>query len=211
MGIPGIRRFAGTGLNMTEDWRHEFRKALADSTLGLTMKSISLQARLSHSALYDILVKGQDPSISNFIALANAAGLSPGRLLDEKFGLKVPIIGVVASTEHWTPSAPQQSLQFDIGDHDVIGLEVRGDAMYPVYRDGDVLICHRRHGQFAHDLIGLDCAVQTVGGSTYVKILKPGSKPGAFNLKSYSPHIDDIEDVTLEWAASIAWVRRGPH
>ena len=176
------------------------------------MKRLSLKAGLGETTVRDIIERGRTPSIDNFVAIADALGVSPAFLLqgEERMRFKVPTVGIVSGGEGWTPvdGAQLDPLEFDFTDHDVIGLEVRGDSMSPVYRDGDYLVCHRRTGQYVHNLIGCDCIIRTKNGDNYVKILKRGSRHGLFTLKSYNPVFDDIDDVAIEWAAPIVWIKR---
>lgn len=198
---------------MNKSWRDRL-KTLIEETPGLSMKRLSLKAGMSESGIRDILSRGASPSIDTFVAIAGAAGVSPAMLLqgDERFALKVPLVGRVSKGEKWKPvtgAIKADPVELEMRDHDVIGLEVEDDSMAPVYRAKDFLVCHRRAGRTAHNLIGLDCVVQTEAGGHYIKILKKGPKTGLFNLKSYNPVVDDIEGVALEWAAPIVWIRRG--
>lgn len=193
-------------------WRERL-KAIIDETPGLTMKGLSLKAGLHASTVQSILTRGTAPSVENFLAICQALGVTPAQLLDadEPSKLTIPVVGIVSAGEGWSPMDDDagQVVDFELGAHDSIAVEVRGDSMAPVYRNGDVLICHRRYGPHADNLIGLDCIVRTASGENYVKILKRGSRPGRFNLKSYNPVVDDVEDVALAWAAPVAWIKRG--
>lgn len=199
---------------MTEDWRTRLKKMI-DETPGLTMKSLSLKAGLHASTLQSILKRGASPSVDNFVAIAKALGVSPIRLLegDERFRLSVPVVGIVgAAGEGWQPvdeAHASDEVGFDLGSHDTVAFEVRGDSMAPVYRNGDFLICSRQYGPHADNLIGKDCLIKTAKNECFVKILKRGSRTGRFNLKSYNPVHDDIEDVTLQWVAPVVWIKRG--
>lgn len=202
--------FASTPSGMQTSWRERLKR-LIDETPGLTMKGISVKAGLHPSTVQSIVSKGTSPSIDNFLAICKAAGVRPAALLgDEDLSLSVPVVGQAAG-EAWTPvdDATHPPIGFELGGHDTIAVRVAGDAMAPAYRDGDTPICHRQFGPHADNLIGCDCVVRTTKGAHYVKILKRGSRPGRFNLKSYNPVVDDIEDVALAWVAPIAWIRRG--
>lgn len=198
---------------MAGDWRTRL-KQIIDETPGLTMKSLSLKAGLHASTLQSILKRGASPSVDNFVAIAAALGVSPVRLLegDERFRLTVPVIGVIAAGEAWKPvddARSSDAVGFDLGANDTVAFEVRDDSMAPVYRNGDFLICNRQYGPHADNLIGKDCLVRTVADGCFVKILKRGSRTGRFNLKSYNPMQDDIEDVELRWVAPVVWIKRG--
>jgi lambda repressor-like predicted transcriptional regulator len=198
------------------DWRDRLRSVIKERP-DLSMKSLSLRAGLSESAVRDALMRGRVPSIDAFLAIATASGVSAGWLLqgDERFRIEVPLVGFVSGGEGWTPfpeqstAHPQDKVEFELGDHDVIAIEVRGNSMAPVYRDRDRLFCQRRTANFAHNLIGQDCVLRTAEGEHFIKILQKSSKTGRFNLRSYNPVFKDIEDVALEWAAPVIWIRRG--
>jgi len=179
---------------------------------GLSMKELSLRAGLNQSTMQKLLSTTTSPSIATFMAIARELGVSPAFLLtgDEAFKVEVPVVGIVSAGEFWDPSsdAAPRSIEFDIGDGTPIAIEVRGDSMSPVYRSGDVLICERRTTKHADNLIGRDCVIKTVDGIGYIKILRRGSRPGVYSLKSYNPISPDIDDVSIDWAAPISWVKR---
>jgi transcriptional regulator with XRE-family HTH domain len=199
---------------MPDDWRKRLQEII-DGTPGLSMKAVSVRAGLNPSAVHDIIKRGNAPSIESFLAICRALGVSPSQLLEgeSRASVTIPIVGFVSAGEGWTSldgaTGPEDAIEFELGAHDTIGLEVRGNSMAPVYRNGDFLICFRQFGPNADNCIGRDCVVRTADGRNFVKILKRGSRPGRFNLKSYNPVADDIEDVALAWAAPVAWIKRG--
>lgn len=197
---------------MTSDWRFRLKR-LIDETPGLSMKALSLKAGMHASSVHNIVKRGHAPSIDNFLAICKALQVSPAVLLggDETPTISIPVVGIVSAGEGWQPvegATNGDHVDFDLGAHDTIGLEVRGDSMAPVYRSGDFLICYRQFGPHSDNCVGLDCVVRTADNRHFVKILKRGSRPGRFNLKSYNPVVDDIEDVALAWVAPVAWIRR---
>lgn len=84
-------------------------------------------------------------------------------------------------------------------------LQVRGDSMYPAYNDGDLIYCKQRLNS-PDDAIGLECMVKVEGGQRLLKRVSKGSKRRFFTLLSYNA--PPIEDVRLEWAAPVVWIRR---
>jgi SOS-response transcriptional repressor LexA len=195
---------------MENTWRDRLGQII-EETPGLTMKGVSLKAGLDASAVSKIM-KGVSPSVDTFIAICGAINMSPLELLGgERLAVSVPVVGIVSAGEGWTAidDGGHDAVEFDLGQHDTIGVEVRGDSMVPVYRSGDTLICHRQYGPHADNLIGLDCVVRTADGRNFVKILRRGTRPGRFNLRSYNSAVDDIEDVALAWVAPVAWIKRG--
>lgn len=62
-------------------WRQRFRDLLPDlKDLG-GMKGVSLKAGLGETALRDVLERGRDPSVDNFLALCLAAHVDPSKIL----------------------------------------------------------------------------------------------------------------------------------
>lgn len=201
--IPSMMRKRG--------WRVRLEQIVAGPPK-LDMKAISLRAGLGATFLRDVLEKGRTPSVENFVAISEALGVSPLYLIygDKQPRITIPIVGIVSAGEGWisVDEGQLEPVEFIIDHQDTIGIEVRGDSMSPVYRNGDFLIGDRHHGPYLDNLIGLDCVVMTAEGSGYVKILRRGGRLGRYNLKSYNPTFDDIENVQVAWAAPIRWIRR---
>lgn len=197
---------------MDDAWRKRLRQVIKE-TPGLSMKALAMSANLDPSTVQKWLKEGKSPTLETFLAVCSAAGVSPGFILEgtEPTAVAVKVAGVAYAGEGFTPCEETRgdTVEFSVRDNDTIAIEVRGDSMTPVYRPGDVLICHRSSGRSADNLTGLDCAVRTKDGDHYIKILRRGSRPGLFTLRSFNPSHDDIEDVQLEWVAPIAWVKRG--
>ncbi|MEM7191299.1 MAG: S24 family peptidase [Pseudomonadota bacterium] len=83
-----------------------------------------------------------------------------------------------------------------------VGVIVRGDSMWPVYRDGDILVYDEKMDD-PTQLLERECVCALTDGRYFVKILKQG--PGdTFRLCSHNA--PDIEDVFLLWAARIRFV-----
>ena len=129
---------------------------------------------------------------------------------------RLPLIGVLSAGEAWEaiPEGGQEARYVDFElNGDVFAIEVRGSSMSPAYRDGDVVICARRLkvDQRPFDPTSIrrrDCAVKTTAGHYYLKYVLPGRGDNTFTLRSYNPDNPDIENVSLEWIAPVAWVRR---
>ena len=199
-----------------DDWRDRLRKRVRElETQGEAVTKMSERAGLHRSSLSNIIAEGSTttPSITNFLAIAEVVGLSPSYLLglDEQSKIAIPTVGIATNAEEWSPiEGVKDEFTFEVRGYDLIGVEVRGNAMAPVYRDQDYLICQRRGGRFVQNLVGSDCLVLTKTGRRYLKLLQKGTRPGVFTLRSYNPAArDDVENVMLEWAAPVIWIRRG--
>jgi transcriptional regulator with XRE-family HTH domain len=197
---------------MKHDWRAQVRKLVGPGKR-LDYKTVSERMGMSAGWLSDTLNDKSNPKVSVFIKLAEALGVPPAYLLGDEnaAGLTLPIFGVVSGGEGWTPadqSGPIDYATFAIHGEDIIVLDVRGDSMSPVYRNGDQLFCQQRFGAGIHNLMGQDCVIETTDGERFVKILEKGSQRNLYRLKSYNPYFKDIEDVGLKWAAPVIWIRR---
>lgn len=124
----------------------------------------------------------------------------------------VPLVGYVSAGEEFypiddlAPGAGHDDVPLSMDAIDPIAIRIRGSSMSPVYRSGDDLFCTRMRGD-VQDAIGRDCVILTKDGAGYVKQLRRGPD-GRFILRSYNPAYEDIEDVEIEWAAPIVFIRR---
>lgn len=198
---------------MSDDLRSRLRRLMADRRL--SMKELSIAAGLGETAVRDIIERQQDPRTKTLARLAQVLGVTIGELVEGQQPLiqSIPIVGCISAGEGWIPfddeaahTVDEVELRVDGGEP--VALEVKGDSMYPVYRDGDLLIGAKASGPRADNLVGLDCIVLTDRNERYVKFLARGDAPGKFHLRSYNPAHKDIPNVKLVWAAPILWVKR---
>ena len=82
---------------------------------------------------------------------------------------------------------------------------VRGDSMWPAYREGDTLYYSEFSGSLT-DLVGHECVVLLDDGRQLVKTIRKGSSKGKYTLDSHNAA--PIENVKITWAAPISWVKR---
>jgi transcriptional regulator with XRE-family HTH domain len=148
-------------------------------------------------------------------SIAALAGMSVSEFFHSNEAPRlIPIVGEISAGEEFVPtdySPPgthPDHVRLSLGEERQIALRVRGDSMAPAYRDGDVIIGVQLRGSAMQNAIGRDCLVKTAAGAGYLKVVRPGSKKGVFRLRSYNPLYADIDDVALEWAAPVLWVRR---
>ena len=89
-----------------------------------------------------------------------------------------------------------------LGDPHAYALEINGDSMEPVYRDGDIIIVAPQANIRRGDRV----VVKTKGGEVMVKQLRRRSAR-AIEVLSLNPAHDDrtllVEDV--EWVARVVW------
>lgn len=87
-----------------------------------------------------------------------------------------------------------------------VAVEVRGDSMFPVYREGDQIYYSRERDFQIEEMINRESVVQLADGRTLLKTIRRGPTPGRYSLDSYNA--SPIEDVEIRWAAPIIWIRR---
>jgi phage repressor protein C with HTH and peptisase S24 domain len=110
--------------------------------------------------------------------------------------------------------AGQEVYQFDEGGAGYVeappgasasteAVEVKGNSMLPLYEDGTILYYSK---QLAPDgMVGKRCVVRLEDQRVLVKSIRRGSERGLYTLVSLNA--PDIEDVALQWAAPIDWIK----
>lgn len=132
-----------------------------------------------------------------------------------EMGTEVPIRGVVGAGAHLLPNS-------DIGDcgtvdlpftdgQPLMALRVSGESMFPVYREGDYLICGTNlmtDGRGIDGIIGRECVVHTTDDLIAVKVPLDNAETGRWNLMSYNAPM--IFDVDLQGVYEVLYVKRAP-
>lgn len=88
-----------------------------------------------------------------------------------------------------------------------VAIEVRGDSMTPVYRNGDLLVAAKKVDRL-EGAVGCDCIVMTEDNERLIKFLVKGTTRGRYDLRSYNPANEDLKNVRISWAAPITWIKR---
>ncbi|WP_247997705.1 helix-turn-helix domain-containing protein [Brucella tritici] len=79
---------------------------------------------------------------------------------------------------------------------DTVGAIIRGDSMYPVFEDGD-LVAYSGQEMLPQDALGKTCMVELDDGRVLIKMVRRGSVPGLYTLTSTNaPDIEDVEIVS---------------
>lgn len=162
--------------------------------------------------LYSMLERGKRRMNETYLdGIADALGVRVSDLLDDP-GLPVAVAGKVGA-------GAQVDLvdAYEKGDglyhvacppplapDGVVGVEVEGSSMEPVYNAGDVLFYHRKtHEGIPDDDIGRQCVVADTDGKVWVKQVKRGDEPGRFHLISVNPGAETIWNSTIQWGARV--------
>lgn len=120
----------------------------------------------------------------------------------------VPVMGRVGAGATIEPEFDQVppdglfevKLPFPVPD-EMIGLEIEGDSMLPVYRAGDVIVVWREQRRGTEDFLGELAAVRTEDGRRFLKTIMRGSQRGLYRLESFNAR--PVEDVAIAWVGEI--------
>lgn len=194
---------------MNPTWRKKIKDEM--DLRGINPKELSRAVGRNERLIYDLLSTTDNPRVDTLEAVAHALGHDLQWLLldSAQTAHTIPILGCVSAGDGWmiyTDGLDEITMETSPGE--AIAVEVKGDSMAPIYRNGEVLIGVKRMGETINRLIGLDCIIETDVDARYVKFLQRGTMRGRFNLRSYNPVNVDIENVRVRWAAPIEWVRR---
>ncbi len=88
---------------------------------------------------------------------------------------------------------------------ELAAIRVVGDAMYPFYKDGDI-IYFKRERDLEAEVVGRECVVRLANGRMYLKRVEHGRHPGVYTL--VSSNAPPLSDVALAWAARVVWIYR---
>lgn len=88
---------------------------------------------------------------------------------------------------------------------ETVAVRVTGDSMFPAYEDGTLLYYSRQMPPDA--MINKRCIAELSDGRIFVKVLRQGSEPNTWTLQSLNPHIADIPNQFVRWAAPIDWIK----
>lgn len=180
---------------------------------GFSRRSLSKAAELSESAVRDLLSRTDNPGIGTLRKIATALEIPVDKITGTI--AMVPVLGKIgAGGEILFSVDPDRELN---GDSDILmvprppmavgkmmALEVSGASMLPKYEDGEIIYIRRDHDGMLPEYIGRYCAVRTVEGGTFLKILAQGSEPERYTLRSLNA--PDMENVEIEWASPVLFV-----
>lgn len=153
------------------------------------------------------------PSTESIEKILDATGATWGEFvsfMNEGTFKNIPLIGFAqAGTAGYFDDAGYpaggswEDIPFpDIGDPHAYALEISGDSMEPVYRDGDqVIVCPQAPIRRGDRVI-----VKTREGEIMAKVLKRKTS-SKFELRSLNPEHPDrwLTTEEVEWVARIVW------
>ncbi|MCJ2032776.1 helix-turn-helix transcriptional regulator [Methylobacterium sp. J-068] len=145
-------------------------------------------------------------SLDDFLRLIEARG-GPPRTMIPLVGMTQAGSGRLFTDEGMPTGGPGwEEIEFpDLGDDRAFALEVQGDSMAPLYRDGDVLIVSPTASVRKGDRV----VVRLTVGEVLAKELKRKTAR-TIELASLNPeHADRIVNVgDIAWIGRVMWVRQ---
>ena len=153
------------------------------------------------------------PSTESIEKILDATGATWGEFvsfMNEGTFKNIPLIGFAQAgaagffdDAGYPAGAGWEDIPFpDIGDPHAYALEISGDSMEPVYRDGDVVIVCPQAPLRRGDRV----IVKTRDGEIMAKILKRKTS-NKYELRSLNPEHPDrwLTTEEVEWVARILW------
>lgn len=190
----------------------------ARKSLNLTQQEFAERLNVTQPTVHRWEKGFYDPDENALRLLAQMTDLSPayfryGDQIRVERAPLVPVIGYVGVgaeiDQHAINNHSNGATAIEAPSLDMMGSVaaiVRGDSLYPVYQDGDVIF-YLRHGideEAAY--IGRECVVQVAGGPLLLKRVMRGSERGSYLLLSYNA--SPMDNVRLQWASPVRWIKR---
>ncbi|KQP42785.1 DNA-binding protein [Methylobacterium sp. Leaf104] len=145
-------------------------------------------------------------SLDEFLRLIEARD-GPARTMIPLIGMTQAGAGRLFTDEGMPTGGPGwEEIEFpDLADDRAFALEVQGDSMMPLYRDGDVLIVSPTAGVRKGDRV----VVRLAAGEVLAKELKRKTAR-TIELASLNPdHADRVVNVSdIAWIGRVMWVRQ---
>jgi DNA-binding Xre family transcriptional regulator len=190
---------------------------------GLSLREIARQAGITYDAIKDFkwgrtrILRGDN--LQKLVMF-----------LGENFQPKIPVVGVVGAggevrpVDDHPPGASMEEVDCPPGvdPASVVALRIRGDSMHPVFQNGWIVYYSDRTQIGAppsaavraglkpamdplSGFYGKPCVVKRTDERVLLKTLKKSHEFGQYTLTSYNA--PDIENVSIEWAARIIFVK----
>jgi phage repressor protein C with HTH and peptisase S24 domain len=184
------------------------RKAGLDATSFNKSKRVSPEGRERWPSTESIskILRATGATLEDFLRLVEPSG-SLRRSMIPLIGMTQASAGKIFTDEGLPAGGPGwDELEFpDFGQEKVFALEVTGDTMAPLYRDGDVLIVSPTASTRKGDRI----VVCTTGGEILAKELKRRSAK-TVEMASFTKDQEDrvIPTEEVAWIARVMWARQ---
>lgn len=181
---------------------------------GTNPRAVSIASGMSPTGVRDIISrKTKNPTYSSLVRIANTLGVDVLELVGRTRPASVAVsvaghVGAGAIVELADAHAKGDGLYHiscppQVSPHGIVGVEVRGDSMAPIYQPGDVLLYTRDALGVPSEAIGKICICEDEDGRAWVKVVRTGSQEGTFSLISVNPESAHMHGIRLKWAAPV--------
>lgn len=120
----------------------------------------------------------------------------------------IPLVGLIAGGQEivlFDDVEKKATVDALLAGPDAVALEVRGDSMFPLAHNRDIIFVGPPRRDVAR-LVGYECAVQLDDGRRMFKVIERGSRPNLYDLRSYNA--EPLRDVAIHSAGPFIGVRR---
>lgn len=203
----------GNCYHMENTFKNALEHALEKT--GRSLRSVAIKAGVSYDQLKSLRQgKSQKTNVDDAMKVARAFGVS---LEDFYAGELTPLEPVIAIAGHVGAGARVElsdphskgdgiyhiKCPSEMSPRGIVGVEVLGDSMTPIYHPCDILLYSREALGVPSEAIGKVCICEDDEGRAWVKVVRTGSREGTFSLISVNPEADNMHGVRLKWAAPV--------
>ena len=208
----------------TLTWRDNLRAAIKAAKTN--MKALSLVAGLGETFVRDVLERGFDPKLSNFVAIADALEIEPSALLEthgvaKRAGdiIRIPAYDIEASAGHGSLVSDGEPLFYQPFRESFLRkrtrsaldslsvIQVRGDSMWETLHDGDQVLVDRQQTNLAR--AGL--YVLSIQDELVIKRVTMNPVSKLVTVKSDNPAYEpyrDLDPTDLVVVGRVIWIGR---
>lgn len=193
-----------------------FRDALLNAidATGKSLRSVAVDAGVSYEILKNLSQgKSLRTNVDDARMIARAFGVTLDDFYAGNLGKPATIavpgkVGAGAQVYPIDDHAKGEGLYSvlcppQLSPHGIVGVEVEGDSMAPIYEPGDVLFYSRDTMGVPTEALGRICVCEDNQGRSWVKQVKLGQEEGHFSLLSINPSGTNTHGATLRWAAPV--------
>lgn len=164
----------------------ELRKAQ-----GITVEQLAERAGYSTGHVSNVENHKRGFTPKSLKKIAAALNVKPAELLDVSNAWQnVPLLGYIGDRGIFRPAGENgkqksRQIRVPLALGDVIALKIEGNALYPRYDDGTIIIC-AKVAVSPKDGVGRECFVVMPDGISMLRRIERGSSDQLFNLMLHS-------------------------
>lgn len=167
------------------------------------MEELAERAHTSPGQISKLQAKTRRLDVDWLVNLATALQCHPIDLL--VINRRVPLIGKVNSVGNIFPiSDATVDCPIYLESEKMAAIQV-DEKGYFCYRKNDLLFCNFDQ-KYRSECLNNECLIQAHNGPLHIRTLQQSTDHFLFNL--VHPHLPPINDVQIEWASKILWVKK---